>query len=134
MSLIQNGGIGIFCLDKTVTANNSATIQPTFMYQSNSYLGIGTSNPQTVLDVSGDISSSNLFLRGTSIEFTGNNTQQGYSCVITVDSSSYQLSIVGYSTSASPNPRKVVLYDNVYIGQGLTLQGNSGTNYSLTLT
>ncbi len=75
-----------------------------------------------------------MFLRGASIEFTGSNTQQGYSCVITADSTSDQLSIAGYSTSASPNPGKVVLYDNVYIGQGLTLQGNSGTNYSLSLT
>ncbi len=57
-----NGGVGIFCLDKTFSANNSVTLQPTFMYQSNSSLGIGTSNPQTTLDVAGDITSSNLFV------------------------------------------------------------------------
>ncbi len=130
MSLIQNGGVGIFCLDKTVSANNSITLQPTFMYQSNSSLGIGTSNPQTTLDVAGDITSSNLFLRGTSLEFTGNNTQQGYSCVVTADSTSDQFSIAGYSSTASPNPRKIVLYDNVFIGQNLTFQGNGGgTSY-----
>ncbi len=89
MSLIQNGGVGIFCLDKTVSANNSITLQSTFMYQSN--LGIGTSNPQTTLDVACDITSSNLFLRETSLEFTGNNAQQGYSCVVTADSTSDQI-------------------------------------------
>ncbi len=51
--------------------------------------------------------------------------------MVTVDSTSDQCSIAGYSSTASSNPRKIVLYDNVFIGQNLTFQGNGGgTSYN----
>jgi len=134
MSLIQNGGVGIFCLDKTLTANNSATIQPTFIYQSNSCLGIGTSNPQSVLDVSGDVSSSNLYLRGNFLELTGGNPLPGYCDIITTNFYPGELSIAGYTTNQTNFSRKVVVYENLYVAGNLYQQNNANTNYVFSQT